>query len=80
MGRWAVRVTSKGQVTIPKAIRHKLGITPHSEVEFVEERGRVYLRKVSDRERRRVDFSHLVGSASVKMSTDEILRLTRGEE
>jgi AbrB family looped-hinge helix DNA binding protein len=75
-----MRVTSKGQVTIPKAIRQKMGIAPNSEVEFVEERGRVYLRKVSDTERRKVDFSHLVGSASVKMSTDEILRLTRGDE
>jgi AbrB family looped-hinge helix DNA binding protein len=43
-----MRVTSKGQVTIPKAIRQKMGIAPNSEVEFVEERGRVYLRKVSD--------------------------------
>ena len=31
-----MRVTEKGQVTIPKPIRDKLGIVPGSEVEFVE--------------------------------------------
>ncbi|MCG6114638.1 MAG: AbrB/MazE/SpoVT family DNA-binding domain-containing protein [Mesorhizobium sp.] len=31
-----MRVTSKGQVTIPKHIRDRLGIEPGSEVEFVE--------------------------------------------
>lgn len=31
-----MRVTEKGQVTIPKRIRDKLGIKPGSEVEFVE--------------------------------------------
>ncbi|MBK8456568.1 MAG: AbrB/MazE/SpoVT family DNA-binding domain-containing protein [Phyllobacteriaceae bacterium] len=32
-----MRVTEKGQVTIPKPIRDKLGIVPGSEVEFVDE-------------------------------------------
>lgn len=40
-----MRVTSKGQVTIPKSIREKLGIMSHSKVDFVEENGRVYLVK-----------------------------------
>ncbi|MGB3537973.1 MAG: AbrB/MazE/SpoVT family DNA-binding domain-containing protein [Mesorhizobium sp.] len=31
-----MRVTTKGQVTIPKKIRDRLGIGPGSEVEFVE--------------------------------------------
>jgi AbrB family looped-hinge helix DNA binding protein len=38
-----MRVTSKGQVTIPKPIRDHLGIKPGSEVEFVEEAGVVRL-------------------------------------
>lgn len=38
------RVTSKGQVTIPKEIRDKLGIEPGSEVGFHEEGGQVVLR------------------------------------
>ena len=36
-----MRVTSKGQVTIPQPIRNKLGITPAAELDFVEENGRV---------------------------------------
>lgn len=40
-----MRVTSKGQVTIPQHIRGKLGIAPGSEVEFLEEGDRAYLSK-----------------------------------
>ena len=44
-----MRITTKGQVTIPQPIREKLGISPAVEVDFVEEKGRVYL--VSERKR-----------------------------
>ena len=37
-----MRVTTKGQVTIPQHIREKLGITPATEVDFVEEEGRIF--------------------------------------
>ncbi len=37
-----MRVTTKGQVTIPLIIREKLGITPATEVDFIEEKGSVY--------------------------------------
>lgn len=40
-----MHVTSKGRVTIPQHIREKLGLTPHREVEFVEEGDRVSLLK-----------------------------------
>ncbi len=40
-----MKVTSKGQVTIPIEIRSLLGILPNSEVEFVERGGNVILRK-----------------------------------
>ena len=71
-----MRVTSKGQVTIPKNIREKLGIMAHSEVEFVEENGRVYLVKSKVEEN---PFERLLGVGTVKMTTDEIMALTRGE-
>ncbi len=38
-----MRVTTKGQVTIPQEIREKMGITPAVEVDFLEEKGRIYL-------------------------------------
>jgi AbrB family looped-hinge helix DNA binding protein len=75
-----MRVTSKGQVTIPQAIRERLQIAPHSEVEFVEEDGRVVLRKVvGDLKRGGALVERLRGQATVRMSTDEIMALTRGE-
>lgn len=74
-----MRVTTKGQVTIPQRIREKLGITSQSEVEFVEDRGRVFIRKVEGRGAVRDRFARYRGSATVRISTEEILRLTRGE-
>ena len=72
-----MRVTSKGQVTIPKPIREKLGITSHSKVDFVEENGRIYLVKGEQEDS---PFRRLRGAGSVQMTTDEIMALTRGEK
>ena len=44
------RVTSKGQITIPKAVREKLGVKPGDEVDFVSENGSVIMRKHFDAE------------------------------
>lgn len=70
-----MRVTSKGQVTIPQALRRKYRIDAHAEVEFIEEDGRIVLRAL-----RRSDtpLRGLVGRGDVTMSTEQILRLTRG--
>ena len=75
-----MRVTTKGQVTIPQHIREKLGITPSTEVDFVEEEGRIFLvkRKAGNAAERK--FAKLRGSATVKMTTDEIMRLTRSDK
>ena len=75
-----MRVTTKGQVTIPQEIREKLGITPAVEVDFIEEKGRVYLVKKKGKAKRTHRFSKLRGIADVKMTTDEILALTRGDK
>lgn len=40
-----MRITTKGQATIPQPIREKLGISPAVKVDFVEENGCVYLVK-----------------------------------
>lgn len=73
-----MRVTTKGQVTIPLHIREKLGLNAHSEVEFVEEKGRVLLKK-SKGGKPTTRFRSLRGIATVRMTTDEILALTRGD-
>ncbi|MDX8402652.1 MAG: AbrB/MazE/SpoVT family DNA-binding domain-containing protein [Mariprofundaceae bacterium] len=74
-----MRVTSKGQVTIPQEIRRLLGIGPQSEVEFVAEGDRVWLRKVGGG-RGGALVRHLRGRVKPTMSTDDIMALTRGEE
>ena len=72
-----MRVTTKGQVTIPQHIREKLGILPASEIEFVEEKDRVYIVKKEDPKNRNNKFRKLRGVATVRMTTDEIMALTR---
>jgi AbrB family looped-hinge helix DNA binding protein len=73
-----MRVTTKGQVTIPQPIREKLGIVPSSEIDFVEEEGKVYIVKKRESGPATSVFRRLRGIASVKMSTEEIMSLTRG--
>ena len=75
-----MRVTIKGQVTIPQKIREKLGITPAVEVDFIEEKGRVYLVKSKGKPKKTHRFSKLRGIANVNMTTDEIMALTRGDK
>ena len=72
-----MRVTTKGQVTIPQHIREKLGILPATEIEFVEEKDRVYIVKKEDPGNRNNKFRKLRGVATVRMTTDEIMALTR---
>jgi AbrB family looped-hinge helix DNA binding protein len=71
-----MRVTTKGQVTIPRNVRETLGITPETEVEFVEENGKFFIVKSGNR-KATGNLQKLRGIATVKMSTDEILELTR---
>ena len=74
-----MRITSKGQVTIPLRIRQKLGLHPNTEVRFEIAGNAVRLRKApgkGGRGERLVD--RLKGRGTVRMSTDEILALTRG--
>jgi AbrB family looped-hinge helix DNA binding protein len=73
-----MRITSKGQVTIPQAIREKLGLLPETEVEFEVSGNVVRLRKAKGGARRgKRLLSRMRGKGSVRMSTDEILALTR---
>ncbi len=74
-----MRVTTKGQVTIPLEIRKKLNITPSTEVDFIiGEDDRVYIIK-SSKPAQKKGFAKLRGIATVKMSTEEIMALTRSD-
>lgn len=78
-----MRITSKGQVTIPVALREKAGLLPQTEVDFEFDGDAVRIvRAKAPRGESRGERAvrRLWGSATVKMSTDEIMALTRGEE
>lgn len=76
-----MRITSKGQITIPQGIREKFGFLPNTDVDFRVDGNTLRLVKA---ERRRGEsrgaavVARLSGRGDVKMSTDEILSLTRG--
>ncbi len=74
-------LTSKGQVTIPKRIRETLGLRPGSQVAFeVNDRGAIEIRKAgkdggAKRARGKDRFERARGRATVKWSTEELMRL-----
>ncbi len=71
-----MRVTTKGQVTIPRRVREILGIVPETDIDFVEENGKFYIVKTSGNKPAK-KFTRLRGIATARMSTDEIMNLTR---
>lgn len=76
-----MRITSKGQVTIPVEIREKAGLLPNTEVDFVREGRAVRLVRAPARRgpsRGESLVRALRGTAKVRMTTDEIMALTRG--
>ncbi len=77
-----MRITSKGQVTIPQQIREKAGLLPNTEVEFQFAKGRVTLRsKGKPDSPGKAAVARLRGSLKhLKRSTDELMALTRGED
>ncbi len=77
-----MQITSKGQVTIPQQVRIRLGLLPHTEVEFELADDHARIRKVhlnkSLGARGQSALRALSGAADARMSTDEIMALTRG--
>jgi len=73
-----MKITSKGQVTIPQEIRERFGLLPHTEVAFRVEGDRVYVERLEGRPGRGHDLvRRMRGTATVRMTTDEIMALTR---
>lgn len=77
-------LTQKGQVTIPKAIRERLGVAPGDSVEFaVNDRGEVTVRPAAqafDREAYGRELEALIGIAGPGPSTEDVMRATRGDD
>ena len=75
-----MKITSKGQITIPLALRNRFGFRPNTEVEFVVDRSGVRLvkpKQSSGKGRRLIE--RMRGRGDSKLSTDAIMKLTRGE-
>ena len=83
------RLTAKGQVTIPKRIRDYLGLKAGANVEFkLSGDGRIVLQAEPhvdaktkagpERQRMEKALAELRGSAKFGMTTDELMRITRG--
>jgi len=77
-----MQITSKGQVTIPQEVRNRLGLLPHTEVEFEISGDHARIRKArhairagGGRGSRALEA--LRGTADTRMSTDQIMALTR---
>jgi AbrB family looped-hinge helix DNA binding protein len=75
-----MRITSKGQVTIPQDIRERFGLVPETEVDFVVRGNAIQL--VKSKSSKRISrgesiVRRLKGTATVRLSTDEIMSLTR---
>jgi len=77
-----MRITAKGQVTIPIAVRQQAGLMPNTEVDF-EFDGQVVrivpVQSGSGRTRGRRLVSHLRGRGDVALTTDAIMALTRSD-
>ena len=77
-----MRITSKGQVTIPAEIREQAGLMPNTEVDFEFDGTVVRIvpaaaQTKASRGARLV--AHLRGRGDVSMTTDAIMALTRDE-
>lgn len=77
-----MRITAKGQVTIPEDVRERAGFMPGTDVEFRFEAGVVRLVKANTSAGRRTRGQKLVenlrGRGDFKMTTDEVVALMRG--
>jgi antitoxin PrlF len=70
-------VSEKGQITVPKRLRERLGIQPGDRLELVEDAGRLVATKTVPGDDDPVDAAY--GILGVGLSTDEMIRALRGE-
>jgi len=77
-----MKITSKGQVTIPQDLRERFGLLPNTEVEFVptaDGRELRLLKSAKSSGRGRALVERLRDRGTSKLSTDELLKMMRSE-
>jgi AbrB family looped-hinge helix DNA binding protein len=76
-----MKITSKGQVTIPQDVRERHGLLPGTEVRFIDDGDTVRIVKAEGQQRRgRRLVERMRGRARTRLSTKEIMALTRGDD
>ena len=78
----SMKITSKGQVTIPQDLRERFGLLPNTEVEFVptaDGRELRLLKSAKSSGRGRALVERLRGRGTSKLSTDELLKMMRSD-
>jgi len=68
------RIAERGQVTIPKTLRERLGMKPGTILEFTEERGRLVAVKSEEKD----SISRVIGCLGKGKSTDAMMARLRG--
>ena len=69
------RVSERGQITIPKAIRERLGIRPGQELEVSEQNGTIVACKASTSD----PLTAVTGIIETDQSTDDLIEEIRGQ-
>jgi AbrB family looped-hinge helix DNA binding protein len=68
------KVAERGQVTIPKALRERLGIRPGTVLEFTEEAGRLVAVKAAPQD----ELDLVYGTLGCGRRTDDLIEQLRG--
>jgi AbrB family looped-hinge helix DNA binding protein len=70
-----MKISDRGQVTIPQEIREKYGFLPNTDVEFIAKNGALML--IQKSAARRKALESIYGKKKLNKSTDELLALLR---
>jgi len=76
-----MKITAKGTVTIPQEVRDKCGLLPNTEVEFqINRAGKAVLVPTKPGDTMSDWLKQVAGTAKGRFTTDEVMRMTRGED
>ena len=70
-----MKISERGQITIPQPLRDRYGLLPDTEVEFIEREGGLMLMKSPGNLRKRIQAMY--GQVKTGMTTDELMALLR---
>lgn len=76
----SMKITTKGQVTIPPALRKKHGLLPQCSIDLIDQPDGVLVVRAGKRRRGKRTLATLLRGGKINARTDDWLRLTRGDE